>query len=442
MRVLGIIAEYNPFHNGHRYHLEQSMALTGADCSVAVMSGNFLQRGEPAMWDKRVRAEMAVQNGIDLVVELPFVFACNNAEQFAYGGISLLNGLGCVTDLAFGCEGDPDELMEAAGLLAHETDEYRQALSEELEKGLSYPSARTQALAACGAESAARLLTQPNNILAAEYLKQCILTGSAMKPRGIHRTDGGYNSEELPGNTGKTSDCTAKNTGTVRASASARAIRAELRKASEGGGGLDGPGGLDGLGLDGLSRVRNFIPAETAEIIGRVPVRAEPFDDDALFPLIAAKIRSSSPQELSQIYAVSEGMENLMKKAVLKARDMESLIAEMKTKRYTRTRLQRALVQSLMGLTAEAYQQILRQRVNYAHVLAFSARGARLLAYIKKEGCAAIPVYSNLSRELSDDADEQLALQYDLLAADLYHIAAGRQIYEGSDLVLPPFIKK
>lgn len=174
MKVLGIIAEYNPFHNGHRHHLEQSLAVSGADCSVAVMSGNFLQRGEPALWDKRIRAKMAVTCGIDLVVELPFAFACNNAEQFAFGGVSLLSGLGCVTDLAFGCEGDFETLFAAARRLAFEDDSFQSALASGLDKGLSFPAARTKALAECGLEEGAALLTQPNNILAVEYMKQCI----------------------------------------------------------------------------------------------------------------------------------------------------------------------------------------------------------------------------------------------------------------------------
>lgn len=411
MRVLGIIAEYNPFHNGHRYHLEQSMAITGADCSVAVMSGNFLQRGEPAMWDKRLRAKIAVENGVDLVVELPFVFACNNAEQFAYGGVSLLNGLGCVTDIAFGCEGKQAELQRAAERIAGEDGPFKKNLLKALGKGLSYPAARTEALAACGEQEAAKLLTEPNNILAAEYLKQCILTGSKMTPHGILRQDGGYNSTELPKRAAEA------------ARASAKAIRGEWTRSRS------------------LPSIAPFIPEATKRNLagteGEAPITLNDF-----YLTAATQIRRTSVEELSEIYAVSEGMENLMKKAVITAGNMEDLLHAMKSKRYTLTRLQRTLIQTVMGLTKSDYSRIVAEKINYGHILAFSGKGAKLLGEMKKSKSNSIPIYSNLSKEVAMDGKEQLALKYDLLASDLYHIVQKKTIYATSDMVLSPFIKK
>ncbi len=147
MKAVGIIAEYNPFHNGHQYHLRESMRLTGADASVAVMSGNFVQRGEPACLEKWVRAEMAVKSGVDLVLELPFVYAVNSAEFFAKGAIRLLEGLGCVEAVCFGSEeGNLDQLSAAAAILAEENGEFRTELKKKLDTGMSYPKARSAVL--------------------------------------------------------------------------------------------------------------------------------------------------------------------------------------------------------------------------------------------------------------------------------------------------------
>ncbi|WP_165445380.1 nucleotidyltransferase [Bacilliculturomica massiliensis] len=405
MKVLGIIAEYNPFHNGHKYHLEQAMARSGADCSVCVMSGCFLQRGEPAMWDKRVRAEMAVKNGVDLVLELPFVFACNNAEQFARGGVSILNGLGCVTDLAFGCEDETHELMDAARILASEDAGFRLALAEALDRGLSYAAARTEALAARGFERAGELLSKPNNILAAEYLKQCILTGSTMRPHGIRRADAGYHSTELPEGT--------------KTQASATAIRRELARTGS------------------LESAADYVPEATLEVLRKISPEEQVSAEDLFLPA-AMRIRSASEEDLARILAVTEGMENLLKKSVIRADSMESLLEGLKTKRYARTRLQRALVQILMGLTRDDFDTVCSEEIRYGHLLAFSQKGAALLRQIRQSGCARMPVYSNLSRETRTDQREQIMLKYDLLAADLYHLLQGKTIYETSDLVLSP----
>ena len=147
MTAVGIIAEYNPFHNGHKYHLEKSLELTGADVAVAVMSGNFTQRGEPSCADKWTRAEMALKGGVDIVFELPFAYAVNSAEYFAKGAVRLLNGLGLIDFISFGSEeGCIERLSFIAGILADENAEFKSALKENLRTGISYPKARAKAL--------------------------------------------------------------------------------------------------------------------------------------------------------------------------------------------------------------------------------------------------------------------------------------------------------
>ena len=406
MKVVGIIAEYNPFHNGHKYHLEKALKKTGASVSVAVMSGNFLQRGEPALWDKRHRAKMAVENGVSLVVELPFAFACNNAEQFAYGGVSLLSGLGCVTDLAFGCEGEPEALMRTALQISREDDELKRSLAFYLEKGQSYPAARTAALRACGEEEGAALLTLPNNILAAEYLKQCILQNSGMGIAAVKRMGGGYLDTDLS-----------------HSLSSAAAIRDAWEKGAS------------------LEELQAFLPPETVTVLKDLDPRDNVFFRD-FYELAVYRIRSAGKEELAEIYAVSEGLENLLKKAAASAVDLESLIRGVKSRRYTRTRIQRILIQAVMGLAKTEYNQILEDRQLYAHVLAFDEKGAGLLRHIKKSGCASIPVYSNISKETSEKERQSALLRYDLLATDVYHIVQRNGIYSGSDLVLAPYCKK
>ncbi|MBR7149355.1 MAG: nucleotidyltransferase family protein, partial [Firmicutes bacterium] len=202
MKIAGIIAEYNPFHNGHSYHLEETKRITGADAVVAVISGSVTQRGEVALWDKWNRARMAVDNGVDLVLELPFAFAVNSAEEFARGGVSVLNSLGFVTDLVFGCEGDPDTVISMARRSAEREAEFQTAIRAGLEEGLSYPAARGKAMMQFLNEGESseswegESLDRPNDILAVEYVRQLVLQGSNMIPHGVKRL-GSYHDDQV-----------------------------------------------------------------------------------------------------------------------------------------------------------------------------------------------------------------------------------------------------
>ena len=201
MRVVGVIAEYNPLHNGHIYHLEQAKRKTGASYCIVVMSGNFVQRGEPACTDKFTRAEWALQAGADLVIELPTVFANASAERFAEGGVRLLHAMGLVTDLAFGAEqGDIAKLSQLADYLAEEPPEFKSYLQYHLKMGESFPRARYEALQDMGAD--AELLSElvkPNNILAMEYLRSIHKYAPEICPVPIERIGGGYNDDYLTG---------------------------------------------------------------------------------------------------------------------------------------------------------------------------------------------------------------------------------------------------
>jgi predicted nucleotidyltransferase len=191
MNVAGIVAEYNPMHSGHIYHLQQTKEICKADFVVAVMSGNFTQRGEPAIYDKWLRAAAAVKNGIDLVFELPFAYACNSAGYFATGAVNVLDGLGCVTHLSFGSEsGGVAPLQELAQYLAKEPKEYKKALKTNLDKGLSFPKAREAALLETFGKADA--LKLPNNILGIEYLKALAQLRSTIQPVTVVRKGQGH----------------------------------------------------------------------------------------------------------------------------------------------------------------------------------------------------------------------------------------------------------
>lgn len=196
MKTIGIIAEYNPFHNGHAYQIAELKRKTNADFVVIAMSGDFVQRGAPAIIDKYCRAEMALLCGADLVIELPVVWAVSSAEDFAMAGVTLFDKMGCIDGICFGAESDQLPLLKSiAGVLAEEPDIYRSALSSHLKKGLAFPAARAAALSDYFKSTGMNfisILDTPNNILAVEYLKALKRRNSAMTPILIPRAGSGY----------------------------------------------------------------------------------------------------------------------------------------------------------------------------------------------------------------------------------------------------------
>ena len=207
MNILGLVVEYNPFHNGHLYHLEKSKEITNATHTVAIMSGNFLQRGEPALFDKYTRAKAAVENGVDLVIELPTLFACQSAEIFSHGAICTLNSLNCIDSVCFGSEvGNIDILYTIANILVNEPDDFKVKLKNYLKEGMLFPSARSNALfdyishnnlVNISKEDLLNILNSSNNILGIEYIKSIIKLDSNIKPYTITRIKSEYNSEQI-----------------------------------------------------------------------------------------------------------------------------------------------------------------------------------------------------------------------------------------------------
>jgi len=403
MKVLGIIAEYNPFHNGHLYHVTESKKQAEADVVVAVMSGHFTQRGEIAILDKWERARLAVCCGVDLIFELPFVYACNNAEYFAQGAVEILNGLDCVDTISFGSEsGSIETLSEAARLIAYETESFKACLRDELARGVSYPKARASAVRIVSENAYAEILSRPNNILAVEYIKQLMLTGSKIKPMTIKRMGADDNATQL--------------SGTFSSAASIRmAMAAEIEK----------------------SNIALALPEASCKTLFTINNDINQIMN-SYYLLLTSCIVTSLEEELESIFSAGEGLGSKMKKVIRSAQNVEDLILAIKSKRYTRTRIQRLLAHSALHLTKADFEKIRKKNINYARVLAFNETGAKLLRQIKKSKVS-IPVITNINKQRDEAGLAQELLRYDILASDFYNLVSGKPLYENSDYIRMPY---
>lgn len=352
MRVVGVIAEYNPLHNGHIYHLEQARANSKADYCVVVLSGNFVQRGEAACTDKFTRTEWALKAGADLVLELPSVYAVAPAERFASGGVRTLAATGVVTDLAFGCEApDLQTLYQISDIIASEPPALQEAIKKHLSMGKSYPRARFDALSEYGVpRTMLNAIAQPNNILAVEYLRAIRQFAPAIEPLPVTRVGTGYHSEEMVGEY-----------------ASATAIRKAI--------------------VDGRKEILSAMPL----FVG-APLM---YDDqfiialDTLSDLMLYAIRRMSAAELANLPDVCEGFENVMYRAVRSVRTLSDFFDEVKTKRYTLARCKRIAVCALLGITNDQVRQLNGSREgSYLRVLGFQKKARALISEIARQKTA------------------------------------------------------
>ncbi|GGG12202.1 UPF0348 protein YlbM [Paenibacillus aceti] len=392
LNIVGLIVEYNPLHNGHAYHFREAKRRAGADAAVAVMSGDFLQRGEPALVNKWARTEMALQLGIDLVLELPVSYAVQPAEWFAHGAAALLDATGVVSHLCFGSEsGELPVLSELAALLASESGALQAALAEELATGASYPrafaAAAARAFAAAGGlggdvDAARLLLEQPNNSLGLHYLIALRRLQSGITPLTLQRQGAGYRDE-------RPRDASI---------ASATAVRRLIT----GGGSLDAAAA--------------YLPPFTLEILqrefaaGRGPMHWDRFSQPLFSRLLAA-----APEELAGQLEMNEGLEYRIRKVLpkLEQATVTELVGLLKTKRYTHTKLQRTLLHTLLGHSQQmGSREILSAGPHYLRVLGFNERGQQLLKQMKKT--AKLPVITRAA-DLSHpqlDADIRASAVY------------------------------
>ncbi len=387
-KVLGIIAEYNPFHNGHLYHINESKKAVNADYVVAIISGNFVQRGDTSLVDKWSKAEMAIKNGADLVIELPLLYSISSAENFAEGGIKMLNSFNIVDYISFGSElCDVNTLNEFADVLFHEPKEFVSVLNHELSKGFSYPKARENALLMYlnDIRKYANILSSPNNILAIEYLKALKKYKSSIVPVSINRNKVDYNSTEI-----------------VDGFASATAIR-KIAMTND------------------VWSLRQAMPKSSFDIMydclrsGKTVSSLSKFEKEIIYNL-----RKMSVSEIANLPDVSEGLEYSIKNAANSCNTIDELISIVKSKRYTTTRLRRILVYCLLGITKKDIQDS-RKVIPYARVLGFNDKGKELLSGISHAN-PKLDIVTSVKRymETSNNRILKSMLAKDIFATDIY----------------------
>lgn len=371
--VAAIICEYNPFHNGHKFQLDT--VKKDADAIICIMSGSFVQRGAPAVYDKWTRAEDAIMNGADLVIELPVVYSAQSAQRFAKGSVMLADSLGIVNTLCFGSEcGNIDKLKECANIL--NSKDFNLLLENEMKNGVSFPVARTNVLKKHFPDIDESLISNPNNILSIEYINALSAINSNIKPF-THKRNSAF--------------------------ASASAIREKMEKCID---------------------VTDSVPTQVRNSYNKGIYNA----------LTLHLFRKERQETLQRICDVNEGLENKFKKTSQSATTTEELAEGVKSKRYTRTRIDRIIANSLLEIE-EKHTEISPQ---YIRVLAFNERGKSLLSDIKKT--SALPIITKVADAKPDNPDYELMLEKDLLATDIYSLLTNQK--SGLDFLTSPIYKK
>ena len=358
MRVSSLICEYNPFHNGHKYMIEK-MRENGCEYIIACMSGNFTQRGDFAVFDKYSRTKTALENGIDLVIELPVIYSCATAEKFAFGGADILNSLGCVSEIYFGSEcGNMEALRNTADIL--QSSEISEKIKKYLSLGQTFAKARENAVADIDKISA-EILKSPNNILGIEYIKARNKINSPILPQTIQRVGSEHDSLTVCENT-----------------ASATLIRKMIYENNQ--------------------EFKKYIPS---------PVFSEIHDFKKLETAVLYKLRMMSLEDFKNLPDISEGLENRLYSAVRSGTSIEQILSLAKTKRYTLARLRRILLYAFLGIT----QNDCNMLPQYIKILGFSQNGKNILRTMRET--AKLPVIMRYSdvKKLSPSAQYLYALE-------------------------------
>ena len=400
-KILGIVSEYNPFHNGHIVHLRQSIESTQSQFVIAVMSGNFIQRGDTAIVDKWTRAEMALRQGVDLVIELPTVYATSSAENFAYGAIKILDSIGIVDYVSFGSEcGNINLMADIADVLNDEPQEYSQLLHDQLQLGRSFPSAREIAINEyfLGNTTYTNILKSPNNILGIEYIKALKALDSSIIPITIRRNYVDYNS---------TSPDLEKGI------ASASAIRTMIQNGKS---------------------IRKVVPQTTYDLIkqkaklGQLVSGIGHYSNQIIYNL-----RKMSLDEIANLADVSEGLENVIKLASMRTSNVYEAISMIKSKRYTQSRIQRIMLYSLLGITKKDIE-LSKKVTPYIRILGFTSKGKRLISAIS-DANPKLNIIISVKKFVDSNNNKNLhsLLSKDIFATNVYTTAFESEGYGNID---------
>lgn len=388
MKVLGIIAEYNPMHTGHIYHISKAKEITGCDTVIVIMSGSFTQQGNIAIINKFERAKQAIQNGVDLVIEIPSAFASSDAGNFAYKSVSILNDLN-VDAICFGAETDNIERLKLISeTLIYKDKEIWNEIKNELKKGISFAKARNNSLNKFLNEDDINIILSPNNILALEYLKTLKVLNSNIIPFAIHRKSN-FNSHILE-------NCYTSST--------------SIRKALE--------------NKCNLNDIQKYIPENVSKYLKNNKII---FNND-FFEILKYKIISMNENDLKEINGVSEGIENKLKKEICNSYSYDEFLFKIKSKRYELSRIKRILVNILLNISKEDFNLLKENNSNYAHILAFNHDKKDLLSHISNT--SNIPVISSLNNKTLSYLNkyQKLSLDTDIYASNIYSMLINQKI--------------
>ncbi len=359
MTIYSSIVEYNPFHYGHLYHLNKIKSFKDCEGVVVVMSGNFVQRGEPALVDKWSRTEIALKNGADLILELPFIYSIQDARGFALGAVSILEKTGIINKVVFGSESSEiDKLKNIANILIDEPEELKNMIKNYLKKGFSFPNARKYALKDFMNEEV-DIIEKSNDILGVEYIYSLLKLNSQIEPITIKRKGANYNDTDLKENF-----------------SSASAIRKYIKE---------------------NQNIDINIPKSTKEILqrefdkGKGPIFYEDIHD-----ILLAILNVKTKEELGKIHGVTEGIENRIKKYISNSQNIDELLFKIKTKRFTYTRLKRTLLNILFGITKQDIINFNTFGPQYIKILGFNDTGKMILSKMRKS--SSLPII-NLSSQ-------------------------------------------
>lgn len=404
MKIVGLITEYNPFHNGHQYHIEKAKEVTGADTVIVIMSGDYVQRGTPSIMPKYIRAEMALKCGAGAVFELPVCYSTSSAEFFATGAISFLDSLNIVDSVCFGSEaGDLECLQKTAGILCEEPEEYKSFLQDNLRNGMSFPAARQEALASyMGGSGCASLLNDPNNILSVEYLKALKKLNSSIKPYTIKRQGSNYHDTALNVNY-----------------SSASAIRSLLAYSSTAISTRSGNTFENTHFSNILSQLEEQVPSCCLELLKDYHRVQYPVYQNDFSLLMKYKLLNKSASDLTRYMDVSVELANRITNQLNNFFNYKQFCELLKTKEITYTRINRALLHIMLGIKKNTVEEYIKGGYHYyARLLGFRKDREKILSSIVKN--SSLPLLTNLYDTDKIPETGQKMLYHDILASNLY----------------------
>lgn len=379
MKTVAIIAEFNPMHTGHKYLVQKAKEITGADICICLMSGNFTQSGNIALKNKFDRANIAINNGFDIVIELPTVYATSSAEFFAYGAVNLLNSLNIVDYLCFGSEtGDIDEITNISKKLINNNDKIWSSITESMNEGVSFASAREYAIGKFLTKEEVEISSKSNNILAIEYVKSLLKLNSTITPIAIKREENTFISATK-----------------IREMISSNMNTYDMQK----------------------------------YILNPHIILDKPVLNNTLFSFLKYEIILKGKNDIKRINEVTEGLENKIYNELNNSNTYDEFIQNIKSKRYQLSKIKRIMINILLNITKTTFSTLNTTNALYAHVLAIKPEMKNsILSYLNKQKNIPIitSINDNIIQELDDSNRE--ALYLDILASNIYSIISNDKV--------------